>query len=500
MGCKAKIYDVWEKDKESDPYNQPQIYKANKDGDVYHNAIINDVGTAINVTGCGDNYSVVAYEHGPDKNLGQEAGVFSDGKWGLHRLYGGVSGVTIEKVPYDSKAVGKQDNVWWMGNVLDKNNSGTWTFFHNNDIEITQGNWKPPCPAGGRMYPLKQHTEYFGHHSYGGRYACAYDEDPVKIRQVRAAIPDSDPRLPMYNDLITNICSKDRNITFELPDDKTCITWNKDKSLGRKYCSAGDNIISKTNICNVENLGTGLYDEILTNHCKKGANITTGQCGKLNDNVRKSIYEDFCKGNPTNEKCSCYNVTRFDQVCKNNPSAAGCVRANTIYNTFVELGGDPGAAKLMMPCGEPCVGDKYQPDGWDANCKTSINNCIQNITAGNVDGSRISAACNITAPASASPPPSPTPPSPTPSEPAKPDLGFDDPFFDDDDDEEEEGNEEEGNEGESGDQPNNTDVGKVAEEEQGFFEKYKMFIIGFIILIVIGGIWAWFDDDSNNNI
>jgi hypothetical protein len=382
------------------PYDRRQYYESN-DGDMYTGALDNDVGMVALVSGCDDKYSVVLMQDNKGsfeanlENGKDQSYAFTDGLWGLGTLYKNTSGISIRKIPYDTKAVGKM-NAQWISQPGEKYALARLFFW---DYKIANGVDKDPCPKGGVRYPIS-HTTYKPDGAtwttdVPHRFACAYDETETKIREVRSEIPDSDPRLPMYTDLIKHICSKDKNINFLLPDGKTCIQANKHTDLGKKYCEKENNIVTKTNTCNKDNLGTSIFQEVLSEYCKKGDNITKSECTELSPGVRNSIYETFCASSPNNEKCSCYNVAKYDTVCKTNPNAAGCAKAKNDIDTFVALKGDEAVAKKLVPC-DVCVGDNiYKPSGWNASCGIHINQCIQNIESGNLSDSMVNATCNI---------------------------------------------------------------------------------------------------------
>src|SRR6056300_228813 len=182
------------------PYDRPQAYRLSPDKDsIFSGAIDNDVGMAVKLRNCGDDkYSVILTKHNHfgdfDRLIKEKGGgwspatAYSEGYWNLGDMVGEVSGISIKRIPYDTKAVGSM-NVYgipkWIPGMFHEN--------HHGEYEIKPGVRKDPCPAGGDRYPIRNRVRRGEDNKLDPnppRYACAYDEIETKIRQVRANIPD----------------------------------------------------------------------------------------------------------------------------------------------------------------------------------------------------------------------------------------------------------------------------------------------------------------------
>ena len=390
----------------------------------------NDWGMTAKVRGCGDDYAVYLWEHNhggdwtTEKNIGQNHMVMQDGRWWLHHLYGGVSRATIRRVPNnaDNKMVGYQ-NAHWISDYGVKN--GAERLWHHG-YEIKPGQWVEQadlCPGGGEMMPLSMHNEWGGGHDKSHRYACVYDKNESKLRQVENGTSRTNRR-PMYEDLVNRLCAKKNNLTFKLPDGNLCAQHTAGKNLAKGFCEEGNNFTTVPTVCSASGLsavgGQATYNELLKWYCGKGGNIKEARCDALSNTDYNSVAETYCKtaAGRADPFCTCYNVV--NGVCDRHGSAAGCAKKKQTFDKLVAA--TPADQRNVWSGMESCFGrvctgaGKYIPPNTNQNCNKSVNVCIQDIDIGSMTDSNIQAKCDIksndgpsvSTPPAGSPPPPPS--------------------------------------------------------------------------------------------
>tara|TARA_Y100000996_G_scaffold121295_1_gene90949 strand:- start:22616 stop:24178 length:1563 start_codon:yes stop_codon:yes gene_type:complete len=389
----------------------------------------NDWGMTAKVRGCGDDYAVYLWEHNhggdwtTEKNIGQNHMVMQDGRWWLHHLYGGVSRATIRRVPNnaDNKMVGYQ-NAHWISDYGVKN--GAERLWHHG-YEIKPGQWVEQanlCPGGGEMMPLSMHNEWGGGHDKSHRYACVYDKNESRLRQVENGTSRTNRR-PMYEDLVNRLCAKKNNLTFKLPDGNLCAQHSAGKNLAKGFCQEGNNFTDVPTVCSASGLsavgGQATYNELLKWYCGKGGNIKEARCDALSNTDYNSVAETYCKtaAGRADPFCTCYNVV--NGVCDRHGSAAGCAKKKQTFDKLVAA--TPVDQRNVWSGMESCFGrvctgaGKYIPPNTNQNCNKSVNVCIQDIDIGSMTDSNIQAKCDIKSnDGPASPPSVSTPPTGSP--------------------------------------------------------------------------------------
>ena len=398
----------------------------------------NDYGMTAKVRGCGDDYAVYLWEHNhggdwtTEKNHGQNHMVMQDGKWWLHHLYGGVSRATIRRVPNNdnNKMVGYQD-AHWISDYNIKN--GTERLWHHG-YQIQNGQWveQPDlCPGGGEMMPLSMHNEFNGGHSKAHRYACVYDKDERKLREVEDRTSNTNRR-GMYEDLVNRLCSKKENLAFGIPgtgnSNKLCAHHNAGKNLAKGFCQERDGtsykFVTVPTVCSITGLqaagGEPVYKELLKWYCGLGGNIKEARCDALSNTDYNSVAETYCKtaAGRADPFCTCYNVV--NGVCDRHGSAAGCAKKKQTFDKLVAK--TPADQRQVWSGMESCFGrvctgaGKYIPPNTNQNCNKSVNVCIQDFDIGTITDSNIVAKCDIktndgpsvSTPPAGSPPPPPS--------------------------------------------------------------------------------------------
>lgn len=387
----------------------------------------NDWGMGAKVSGCGDDYAVYVWEHNhggdwkTETTVAQNHHVLQDGKSWLHHLYGGVSRATIRRVPNnnDNKMVGYQ-NIYWLSDYGVKDNvSRIW----HHGYQIQNGQWveQPDlCPGGGEMMPLSMHNEWGGRHDKSHRYACVYDKNESKLRQVENGTSGTNRR-PMYEDLVNRLCAKKNNLTFKLPDGNLCAQHSAGKNLAKGFCQEGNNFTTVPTVCSASGLsavgGQATYNELLKWYCGKGGNIKEARCDALSNTDKNNISEAYCKTatGRSDAFCTCYNVV--NGVCDRHGSAAGCAKKKQTFDKLVA--GTPVDQRNVWSGMESCFGrvctgaGKYIPPNTNQNCNKTVNVCIQDIDIGSMTDSNIQAKCDIKSSdgPSVSTPPTGSPPS-----------------------------------------------------------------------------------------
>ena len=117
--------------------------------------------------------------------------------------------------------------------------------------------------------------------------------------------------------------------------------------------------------------------------------------------------KEFCEKNPTDERCSCYNVVYQD--CKKNITVPGCDKAMEWVETTLEAvpdtqGPHKAVARLelmeRLHCpARVCVGaDKYKPKILDdlrgaSPCSFKLDICLQDINVGGSIDSEVFSEC-----------------------------------------------------------------------------------------------------------
>ena len=172
--------------------------------------------------------------------------------------------------------------------------------------------------------------------------------------------------LSLFRAAQTAFCS-DINNYLLTAGDKTCKDWDTSQTLGKEWCSEGDNMTEDSqSVCTKQILGEDNYN---------------------------TLASQYCVSNPDKEFCKCYNVVNYETVCANRPTSVGCAKAKEVYDKYIKYEiPDPN---VWLPCGDACKGvNNYQPPGHDDGCSGTIAACIQNIEVGAAHD-EINAACEI---------------------------------------------------------------------------------------------------------
>ena len=154
--------------------------------------------------------------------------------------------------------------------------------------------------------------------------------------------------LSLFRAAQTAFCS-DINNYLLTAGDKTCKDWDTSQTLGKEWCSEGDNMTEDSqSVCTKQILGEDNYN---------------------------TLASQYCVSNPDKEFCKCYNVVNYETVCANRPTSVGCAKAKEVYDKYIGFNiPDPN---VYLPCGDACKGvNNYQPPGYKDGCDGTINACI----------------------------------------------------------------------------------------------------------------------------
>ena len=211
------------------------------------------------------------------------------------------------------------------------------------------------------------------------KIACVYDVKTGsklgRIQTLHSEIKDTfagDPRKAMFENIVNKYCDRADRLDDRIKSGggvNTCRSVANAKEFAKVHCKQGDKIKSDKTFCTVEELGQDLYDELAT---------------------------DYCEKNPSTDWCSCYNVMKHKDDCRNHADLPGCEDVADQLNMMADsLPADAMSEfKGNEICWGSCVGtDRYIPhkDKLDPTGRCNREVCINvaNITAGNLTDSGI---------------------------------------------------------------------------------------------------------------
>jgi hypothetical protein len=232
----------------------------------------------------------------------------------------------------------------------------------NGRVKDDTGTLFDPCPGTTKKY----------FNSKPG-VKCIYSKtDAKQVQNLHDAITGGakSNQTEMLSHVKNEFCKNSENVWKNIGGGVTCYAHTTNTQMALDYCKVGSRIVTDRN-CTAESTSCGV-DGYAT------------------------LAEAYCKANPTNAWCSCYNVT--NNVCDTNATAAGCADKKRTFDTLVEK--TPADQKAswsgMESCfGKVCVGNKYLPSGYNANCDRAVNICIQNFDVQGIADSTINAVCAI---------------------------------------------------------------------------------------------------------
>tara|TARA_B100000131_G_scaffold70399_1_gene66668 strand:+ start:44 stop:1450 length:1407 start_codon:yes stop_codon:yes gene_type:complete len=216
------------------------------------------------------------------------------------------------------------------------------------------------------------------------KIACVYDVKTGsklgRIQTLHSEIKDTfagDPRKAMFENIVNKYCDRADRLDDRIKSGggvNTCRSVANAKEFAKVHCKQGDKIKSDKTFCTVEELGQDLYDELAT---------------------------DYCEKNPSIDWCSCYNVMKHKDDCRNHADLPGCEDVADQLNMMADsLPADAMSEfKGNEICWGSCVGtDRYIPhkDKLDPTGRCDRDVCINvaTVTAGNLTDSGINLDMN----------------------------------------------------------------------------------------------------------
>ena len=87
----------------------------------------------------------------------------------------------------------------------------------------------------------------------------------------------------------------------------------------------------------------------------------------------------------------------MNKVCRKDASAAGCAKKKETFDELVAATPKKfrNSWNGMEACfGGVCAGDKYLPEGYNANCSRPVQVCVQEFNINAIADSKINATCD----------------------------------------------------------------------------------------------------------
>ena len=234
-----------------------------------------------------------------------------------------------------------------------------------------------PCPEAASTAWVSNQKAYENDREMI-KLECTYKDidDTMLVKMSKALGSDetAGPRFKMVNAVANHYCSNPSNAHKVITKEgDTCKSVYKQKNLAQEFCKIDNNIARNTTLCSPENIGDqALYDKL-------GA--------------------AFCKANPKDPWCGCYNV--IYKVCDTNKNANGCASVEAQFAEMEAQGMNTKVFRSKPQCTAPScnkpLGDVWKPagDSTTMTCDQKINICTQAIEQGVAKGSPITANCEF---------------------------------------------------------------------------------------------------------
>lgn len=277
-----------------------------------------------------------------------------------------------EDITIYGKRVDHRPHEWGHFPNITKTSDGRFSAADSDQWLKDQNHKGKACPGGDAYWKGFQ------------KIACVYDVKTGsklgRIQALHGEIKDAgsgDPRKAMFNNIVRKYCDRADRLDDRIKSGggvNTCRSVANAKEFAKVHCKKGDKIKSDKTFCTVEELGQDLYDELAT---------------------------DYCEKNPSTDWCSCYNVMKHKDDCRNHADLPGCEDVADQLNMMADsLPADAMSEfKGNEICWGSCVGtDRYIPhkDKLDPTGRCDRDVCINvaTITAGNLTDSGINLDMN----------------------------------------------------------------------------------------------------------
>jgi hypothetical protein len=224
---------------------------------------------------------------------------------------------------------------------------------------------------------------------YGDDFATNREKFPITSQALGMLASTPCEEYFGYEDLVTEYCGDIKNFTEQIGNGQTCAD-RLGTAERKKWCLMDDE---------GKNPGTRLK--------------TDGKCVK---NLLRDQYDatasSFCRQNPTDEWCACYNLK--NKVCDTNPSAAGCDYFKVLEDNRQVFGPQPvisedpddpsktvygysdgfNILKNNAHCTLRACKKGYIPSNVKNDCKPSYNFCEKDINIQSQSIASIAVDCN----------------------------------------------------------------------------------------------------------
>ena len=214
-----------------------------------------------------------------------------------------------------------------------------------------------PCPGGDGYWKGFQNV------------SCVYNNKEGLQNLHGSLTGPNDIRSTMFNTLINRYCDRAERLDERVGTNITCRNIVNAKAQAKAYCEAvPSRIATDKTFCTKTELGEDIFYQLA---------------------------ETYCKANPTDDFCACYNVMNYKQVCNANGGAAGCANAKISYDKYIELKQPEATALQSIKCkADLCSGSRFLPTGFNVGCNFQIQQCITSIETG-TQNDTIQNQCNI---------------------------------------------------------------------------------------------------------
>ena len=170
-----------------------------------------------------------------------------------------------------------------------------------------------------------------------------------------------------YNDLVKEYCSDIKNFTEQIGGGQTCAN-RADSSMRSEWCLNDKERIKTDSKCTKEQLGNA-YD---------------------------SMASKFCKQNPKDKWCTCYNFK--NKVCSADSTAEGCKYYKQLDQNKKHFKDGYTILKDNAHCRPTACKSGYIPPNVTSDCKDSYKFCDKDMNIQSMSNNEIIMACNESGP------------------------------------------------------------------------------------------------------
>ena len=228
-----------------------------------------------------------------------------------------------------------------------------------------------PCPGA-------DHVKYNGKTN---EFKCFYENLNVdKLQKLYNNRNNNQQTLDTYEQIVSEYCSNPANLNqlITTNGELNCRLRDPDNKIFAEFCEKDD-------------------------HIKRDSTCTTDEPGKsLAKTEYDRIAEKFCKENPKDDWCSCYNAS--SGVCDDNPDsdAAGCEKWKIEKSSVTDIIGEDNLQAALLQDARCVISDcnksgVYMSRSNPRECDLTFNICSQIIDVGAAAASPLTASCDIDA-------------------------------------------------------------------------------------------------------